>query len=461
VEALPPSRPAGRRYGFQQVNTRCVGACASLRDGRDARAVHHIGIRIRSWGETVARQDPSKFETDLRAWEVSDGLLRSVFARFPHGLALVRRSRTVVAMNPALRDMLRVSRKTPAEKLTCCALLGCGTTQSGCVTDRALRSGHPPRDIRIELPAGGGGAWVSASPLDDRRRLAVLELRRGGPARPAGRTDRAVIRIRTLGRTRVETPGGVLNSPWLDQRPGQLLKYLTAERGRVVPVEDIAEAIWPTAEYATVNTVRHLVHVLREHLDPGRARGRTSACIVSGRGGYSLDLRAVVVDADEFAAAATAALSAFAGRDPAAGPALASALALYRGEFIADEPYAAWAQGERERLRVLAERLLRALADLALERDDLGAATAYIERLADMEPFDSDVQRQLIAMSLREGRRGRALRQYQAFELRLERAFGEQPDFGLEDLMRDRPARLELAEAHRWAREDEVRYSLR
>jgi DNA-binding SARP family transcriptional activator len=402
-------------------------------------------------------------ETDRVVSQAGGRLLRAAFDRFPHGLMVVHRSRTVIAVNPALRRLVGPGPLEDRHPTTCCAVLGCGLVddarERACITDHVMTAAGPVRDLRIHLPGGAGAAWLSASPLDAGRRGAVLEVRPDADdvalAAPDGR-----LRIRALGRMRVDGPQGPLGGAWLDQRPGQLLKYLVAERGRLVPVEGIAEAIWPEAEFAAANAVRHLVHVLRERLEPARGRARPSAFVVSRRGGYALAAGAVRVDADDFAAAATGALDGFAAGEQTAARGLAAALALYRGDFLADEPYAAWAQAERERLRDLAGRLVRALGDIALAEGDVGAATAYFERLADMEPFDTDVHRRLIALSLREGRRGRALRQYQAFAVRLQRAFGEQPEFTLDDVGRGDPLRLTPTEARRWAREHEVRRSL-
>jgi DNA-binding SARP family transcriptional activator len=404
----------------------------------------------------------SRLESDeVRTSGGVDTALRAVFDRLPYGLAVVGRSHGVLTVNAELRAMLGLAPGAGVDSWCEVVACGCAGDDHPCAVARVFADGEPVHQERVMLVRGLGAVSLTAAQLDPERTTVIVELHRRVPVAVPEAGARGRVRIRSLGRSLVETAdAGVIGGPWLDQRPGQLLRYLVAERGRVVPVEDIAEAIWPNAEFTSVNTVRHLVHVLRERLEPGRLHGRQPTCIASARGGYALDLDAVAVDADAFVDAASSALNAFAIGGSSAEHALEAALASYRGDFLADEPYAGWAQVERERLRALAERLLRALADLAVGRGDLGAATAYVERLADLEPFDGDVQRQLIALSVREGRLGRALRVYQAFELRLERAFGEQPDFELEDVMRERIVPLRLAQASRWTREQEVRRSL-
>jgi DNA-binding SARP family transcriptional activator len=65
---------------------------------------------------------------------------------------------------------------------------------------------------------------------------------------------------------------------------------------------------------------------------------------------------------------------------------------------------------------------------------DLQTAGSRLERLAHIEPYDSDVHRRLLEVWLRQGRRSEAARRYSAFRLRMVREFGEEPEFGLADL---------------------------
>ena len=104
------------------------------------------------------------------------------------------------------------------------------------------------------------------------------------------------------------------------------------------------------------------------------------------------------------------------------------------GRLRDDEPYAEWALTERERLRQIASNGLRALADLDDRNGDLEGATASLQRLTDLEPYDVDVHRDLLAMLLRRGRRSEALRRYEALRRRMLTTFGEELSFSLADL---------------------------
>jgi DNA-binding SARP family transcriptional activator len=370
-----------------------------------------------------------------------DGLSRLVFEQFHHGLAVFDTECVMVACNWELQRRARLSRRRALGSETCCTLFGCGepgTPLAGaCLTQMTLAGPQTMSDLRLRLASGPVRA--SASCVADWCDRVIVEVAPELPGPPQSHA----LHISTLGRTRIRDAAGQRDAPWLDQRPGQLLKLLVAERGRVLTVEHIAEAIWAGATFYMEGTVRHLVHVLRNCLEDNRPAGRPSRYVLSRGGGYTLSEQLVAVDADEFVMLAASGLDAFARRGPLARQHLDRALAQYGGDFLADEPYAAWALVEREYLRDRAGQVLRALSDLALEAGELHAAMAYAERLSAMEPFDNDIHRQLIALTLQAGRRTRALRLYQAYQLRLHRAFGEQPDFDLAEL---RPVPLSLAQ---------------
>ena len=179
--------------------------------------------------------------------------------------------------------------------------------------------------------------------------------------------------------------------------------------------------------------VRYCIFKLREHLaDSENAAG---SLIVRDAAGYGIDMDRVSLDVDEFQSKVLAGIAAHRRGDTVVAEAgLAEALALYRGEFLADDPYADWAFSEREYLRSLAGKGLAALAQIALTAGRLVGAAEHLQRLAELEPFDSHVHQMLIEVCLRRGRRTEALRHYHALRARLHRAFGEQPDFELTSL---------------------------
>lgn len=361
-----------------------------------------------------------------------------VLEHLPAGVVVLDDQGRLAGGNPAAERLLGAL-PDPGEA-SCCELVGCrrpGTPlEQRCISEAVRASGRVVGELLVQTPAGG--AWITAAPIDGGG--IVLHLRTDAESN-GGADER--MRIRVLGPMQLESGGAVLEGDWLSHRPGQVLKYLVAARGRPVTADELLSAFWPHNENAPAATnVRQAVHALRDRMEPDRER-QTASRYVAGRrgGGYELIGGTVVVDADVFTAAAETGLAALHDGDAArADVALSRAAALYRGDFLADEPDADWAQPERARLRALAGRVLRALAGIRVRAGELDAASELLQRLAELEPLDVEAQRQMLTLLLHRGRRTEAARRYEVVARRFRRAFGEEPGFELAELARSRAA---------------------
>ena len=326
-----------------------------------------------------------------------------------------------------------------------CFLLGCqrkgGPLAGLCLHMQARERGGPLPELRIDLPPGGGAgaAWVTVAALDRDGELLITELRPGGrrdrrrrsePHWPSG----PQLRIFAFGRTRVMAGETVLDGQWLANRPGKILKFLVAEHDRPVYSDEIIERLWSEGTHDT-RGLRNFVHALRQHLEPQGAPDPPSSFVMAFRGGYRLERSRVWIDAEAFEQLLAAGKAAAdGGEDAEALACLERGLELYRGDFLADEPYAEWALPARERLRRMAGDGLRLMASLHQRKDDLTAAAASLARLADLEPYDVDVHRELLGVLLRRGRRSEAIRSYETLRRRMMSTFGERLEFSLADL---------------------------
>jgi DNA-binding SARP family transcriptional activator len=373
------------------------------------------------------------------------GLDRQAFQRFPYGMLVVDRCGRIVSRNLQAERLIEATGLTGAS-ITCCELLGCRTPDTvladGCLTELANAHETSLPEVRVDVQTTNGSVqalWVMAAPLRDDRSHLILQLRPGVAHDRRRRADPhwtggPKLRIRTLGGIVVECSGGPIEGSWLDQRTGQLLKYLIAERNRFAHADEIGESIWRNADFGVTNSVRYYIHALRRKIEPERGKREQSAFIVSRAGGYRLNLELVEVDADEFEVRVSAGL-ALAERDPqmAAGE-LERGLALYRGDFLADLPYADWAMPERHRLHDLACLGLHSLADIRLNLRMPASAIRSLERLATMVPYDESVHRQLMELDIACGHRSDAIRRYNALRARIRRTFGHDLDFTPADL---------------------------
>ena len=372
---------------------------------------------------------------------------REAFKAFPYGLLVLDGSGRVLCRNHEASRLVEAIGLGHEAELTCCNLLGCRRLDSvlsdTCLSELAIKRGEALPEIRIDLstPGGAMATWVAAAPIDHRSGpRVVLQLRPGIANDRRRRTalhwmTGPKLRIKSLGCTTVESAEGPIAGSWLEQRTGQLLKYLVAERHRAVPIEEIAESLWPGADYSVGGSVRYHVHALRRQIEPQRGSRAPSDFILSCAGGYRLSLDQVHVDADEFERAIETGLVALEENAASAVVEIERGLALYGGDFLDELPYAEWAMLERHRLHDLACTALGALADQHLAQRELSRAVTALERLAKLQPYDEGVTRRLMELDLAQGRRSDAVRRYEVLRTRIRRTFGHDPNFTPADLV--------------------------
>ncbi|MCX6047089.1 MAG: BTAD domain-containing putative transcriptional regulator [Chloroflexi bacterium] len=114
--------------------------------------------------------------------------------------------------------------------------------------------------------------------------------------------------------------------------------------------------------------------------------------------------------------------------------ALATAAALYRGEFlegfyVQEAPaFEQWVLNERTRLQTCVLHLLGTLAQFAADQGDLPQALAYARRLLHLAPWREETHRQVMIWLAQSGQRSAALAQYEHCRQVLRRELDVEPD---------------------------------
>jgi DNA-binding SARP family transcriptional activator len=303
-----------------------------------------------------------------------------------------------------------------------------------------LESHHPAgaagaADPSAELAAVLGGYRGVRSRLEQLASdVAALELgleralRAGDPPAPP---VAAQIEIRCLGSFDLRLGGVLLPLP-PGGKPISVVKFLTARSGRPTPRELLIDTLWPDADPAAgANRLRVALHALRQLLPEPAAD-----LVAYADGAYRLDAAGgVLIDADEFERSWERALRLEAEeRSTAAADAYRQAERLYRGEYLADDPYEEWTLVRREYLRDAHLNTLLRLAQLALERGDQGGCVRRCHNVLKDDRCSEEAYRLLMRSHSDHGQYARALRWFAVCEQRLREDLDTAPS----------PATLEL-----------------
>jgi DNA-binding SARP family transcriptional activator/pimeloyl-ACP methyl ester carboxylesterase len=212
-----------------------------------------------------------------------------------------------------------------------------------------------------------------------------------------------VLSVRVLGPFTVEVDGRpVPPGAWERRDASGLVKLLALRPEHRLHRERVMDLMWPELGVTEAAPRLHkAAHYAR------RAMGRADALVLRDDMVALLPGAPVTVDADEFEAAALAALA-----QPLPGPA-AAVLERFPGEALPDDAYTDWATETRERLAALRRRLLR--------------HAGRWRELADLDPLDEQAAVALMRQMARAGDRTGALERFERLDRTLRRELGTGP----------------------------------
>ena len=238
------------------------------------------------------------------------------------------------------------------------------------------------------------------------------------PTRPA----RTVLSARLLGGCWVtidHRPVPLANS----RRTRALLAFLVDRPSRPVPRDLLMEVFWPDS---SPDAARNSLHVAMHGLRKALAQAWDGPVIECRGDTYRLS-DAVEVWSDAAELERRSELGASAAADGRVDDAIAeyeTGLALYGGEFMADDPYLEWALTRREELRLRAVDCAEQLSELHLRRGDLRRALAISSQVLREEPCHEPAARRLMIAYPRLGQPHMALRLYERIVRVLGRELG-------------------------------------
>ncbi len=224
---------------------------------------------------------------------------------------------------------------------------------------------------------------------------------------------------------------GTLALPVLPGKQRVLLASLLLDANRRLSLDQLAEALWgPAPPSSARGTLRNYVKELRRALaDTGAAR------ILTLPGGYLIRVDDTELDLSRFQELRVAAMAArAAGAWDTAAARLRAALALWRGEPLADVP-SDWLKARQvPRLAELRQQAAEALIEADLQLGRLPDVLPELRQLVASHPLRERLHRLLMLALYRDGQQGAALVAYRQARQVLLEELGAEPGPELQKL---------------------------
>ncbi|MHB9862035.1 AfsR/SARP family transcriptional regulator [Streptomyces sp. YIM S03343] len=219
---------------------------------------------------------------------------------------------------------------------------------------------------------------------------------------------------------------GVPAEGWNGHRTRSLLAFLATHRDPWPHREALMDAFWPdSAPEAARNSLGVALHQLRQTLRTATG----DPVVVFSCGTYRLcPGLGLWLDCDEFELwLRTARDAEDRGDNTVAVTDYEQALALYRGEFLAESPYEEWSALYRERLRLAHLDALARLSELHFTTGRYVPCADLCRRLVELDPCRESAHRRLMRCLSRIGQPHLAILQFRSCVKALEAELGISP----------------------------------
>jgi len=267
----------------------------------------------------------------------------------------------------------------------------------------------------------------------------------GEVTQPAALPDSKSLEIYCLGRFRIGSTRKQVNR-WQSVKAKSVFQYLITRHGKPVIKEILMEALWPECNpQAANNNLKAAIHGLRNTLGDLFENKESAPYVLFEQGSYMINPGIDLwVDVNEFERHwMQGQLLEKKGRHDDAIREYRAAEALYRGDYLEDEPYQEWTLLYREALKDLYLLILGKLAEHSMNNADYDGCITYSQKILDKDSCREDAYRRLMRCYSRLGQRNRALRWYEICRKTIHTELDTVPDVQTRDLyhrlLRDEP----------------------
>jgi DNA-binding SARP family transcriptional activator len=221
---------------------------------------------------------------------------------------------------------------------------------------------------------------------------------------------------------------------WRSTKAKYILKHLITDGGRPVPKDILIEAIWPGCEPSQGNNnLKAAVRALRQTLNHDNGTSEVSPGILFADGNYMINPEVDLwVDAEQFERHCKA------GRRFEGEVKLVEAIrehkaaeALYRGDYLEDDPFEEWTYLRREALKDEYMFVLGKLAEYSMRAKNYEDCIGYCQKILSKDCCREDTYQRLMCCYNRLGQRSRAVQWYRLCEKTIRRELDVDPDHEL------------------------------